>query len=141
MGTATLRGMPFLARLRAAGFAILPFDPPRPPLAVEVYPRYLTGSVEKSSAAARALYIAQHFDGIGWDDWRKAAGSEDAFDALVTAHCLADHAWTVLNAPPPDGDEQLEGRIWWPPTDPFFPRSWPALRRRGGGSPSPPVSS
>lgn len=141
VGTASLRGMPFLAQLRRAGLAVLPFDAPRPPLVLEIYPRYLTGSVEKSSPSARALYLSQHFPRSRRDHWRMATASEDAFDALVGAHCLADHVDHVLTSPPADDSERLEGRIWWPPIDPFYPMSWPALRRRDGGSPAAPLSS
>jgi hypothetical protein len=39
VGTGTIRGMPHLARLRADGWSIWPFDPVGPRTAVEVYPR------------------------------------------------------------------------------------------------------
>ena len=54
VGTGSLRGFAVLARLRAAGFSIWPFDAPaRPPVAVEIYPRLLTGPVVKSDPTAR----------------------------------------------------------------------------------------
>lgn len=54
VGTGSLRGMPILKRLRDAGFAVWPFDAPRWPCVVEIYPRLLTGAVNKGSAGARA---------------------------------------------------------------------------------------
>jgi hypothetical protein len=57
-GTGSLRGMPLLLQLRRAGFSIWPFDPPRLPMVVEIYPRLLTGPVVKSSREARLRYLA-----------------------------------------------------------------------------------
>ena len=58
VGTGSVRGFPALARLQDAGFAIWPFDAPaRPPVAVEIWPRALTGPVVKSDATARAAYL------------------------------------------------------------------------------------
>ena len=50
VGTASLRGMPLLSRLRAAGFAVWPFDDPAWPMVLEVWPRLFTGPVVKSNA-------------------------------------------------------------------------------------------
>ena len=51
VGTGSVRGFPILARLRAGGFTIWPFDvAPTPPVAVEIYPRALTGAVVKRDA-------------------------------------------------------------------------------------------
>ena len=57
VGTASLRGMPILLRLRGAGFRVWPFDRPQPgqPLVVEMYSRLNTGPVHKSNPAKRAL--------------------------------------------------------------------------------------
>src|SRR5207249_2347049 len=89
VGTGSLRGMPALLDLRAAGFAIWPFDPPRLPMAVEIYPRWLTGRVNKSSPIARALYLATRFGEENRALLRTAASSEDAFDAAVSALRMA----------------------------------------------------
>jgi len=62
VGTASLRGMPYLLRLREAGFAVWPFDAPalqRSPMVVEIYTRLMTGAVNKSSESARTAYLAQ----------------------------------------------------------------------------------
>ena len=105
VGTASLRGIPGLLRLREAGFAVWPFDEPRlgrsrdpGPMAVEIYTRLMTGAVNKSSEAARTAYLAkkrkenalcmQRFRGRCW---RRREGSEDAFDALVSAMVMVEH--------------------------------------------------
>lgn len=68
VGTGSIRGMPHLARLAAAGFAIWPFHEirrrarsasaaRRPPLVIEIYPRLLTGEVIKSDFEQRHKYL------------------------------------------------------------------------------------
>jgi hypothetical protein len=91
VGTGSLRGMPFLLRLRER-FAIWPFDEPRLPLIVEIYPR---------------LYAAQFADRLD------GAPNEHARDALASAHAMAAWAgnWRRL---PRDSRYELEGRIWHP---------------------------
>jgi len=110
VGTGSLRGFPLLRRLRAAGFAIWPFDPPRPPVALEIFPRLLTGPVVKSRADARARYLRER----GWPP--EAAVTEDAFDAAVAALVMDRHA-AALTALPTVADPVVrrEGRIWTPP--------------------------
>lgn len=110
VGMGSVRGMPLLARLRASGFAIWPFDPPRPPVALEIFPRLLTGPVVKSRADARARYLRER----GWPP--EAAVTEDAFDAAVAALVMDRHA-AALTALPTVADPVVrrEGRIWTPP--------------------------
>jgi hypothetical protein len=93
VGTSSLRGMPFLLLLREC-FAIWPFDEPRLPLLVEIYPR------------AFASAFGHRVD---------AALNDHARDALVSAHALAAWPgdWTRL---PRDSRYELEGRIWDPVT-------------------------
>lgn len=115
VGTGSLRGMPILHRLTTAGFSIWPFDPPGWPRIVEIYPRVLTGAVNKSSASERAAYLSAHHGTLG-DGLREcAASSEDAFDAAVSALVMAEHS-EELNALPdmPDREIKLEGLIWHP---------------------------
>lgn len=118
VGTGSLRGMPYLRDLQDAGFSIWPFDAPRLPLCVEIYPRQLTGPVNKSSLVARALYLqARHADQRD-DLLRLAESSEDAFDAAVSALRMQRAArelakGSLARAP----DDALEGRIWRPARD------------------------
>jgi hypothetical protein len=97
VGTGSLRAMPALLRLREAGFRVWPYEDaslqgvaPRP-LVVEMYTRLLTGAVAKSNATARKVYLARRrqeetvYAGLSRGVMAKALGSEDAFDALVSA--------------------------------------------------------
>ncbi len=97
VGTGSLRAMPFLPRLREAGFRVWPFEDasleestPRP-LVVEIYTRLLTGPVAKSNPIARKAYLAARrqaepeYARLSRGVMAKAQGSEDAFDALVCA--------------------------------------------------------
>jgi hypothetical protein len=115
VGTGSIRGMPALLRLRAAGFAIWPFDPPRFPMALEIYPRWLTGRVQKRSAVSRRLHLAVH---AGREDRALveiAASNEDAFDAAASAIEMARHAASFARLEPAtEREHRLEGRIWNP---------------------------
>lgn len=107
VGTGSLRGFPVLRRLREAGFAIWPFDAPRRPVVVEIFPRLLTGPVVKSSAARRAAYLAAR----GWP--AEAGVTEDAFDAAVSALVMDAHAARLAELPEEtDPVVRREGRIW-----------------------------
>ncbi len=127
VGTGSIRGMPHLARLREAGFSIWPFDPPRRPLLIEIYPRWLSGPVTKGSGAARECHIRVHCPGQPEELLERAARSDDAFDAAVSALSMAAHADLLWRLEEPRGPEQeiyrLEGRIWRPPIDPLDPGS------------------
>ena len=115
-GTGSLRGMPMLARLREAGWSVWPFDPPRLPLLVEIYPRLLTGPVVKSDAAARARYLgAPEYAGLSDEVRAEAAASEDAFDALVSVLVMRRHAAEFARLrQAQDRRTLLEGAIWRP---------------------------
>ena len=111
VGTGSIRGMHLLGELHAAGAAVWPFDPPGWPLVLEIYPRLLTRVVVKSSATARAAYIAKRYPALR--EW--SIPSEDAFDAAVSALVMARHAndFDVLPTAT-DAVERLEGHIWQP---------------------------
>jgi hypothetical protein len=119
VGTGSLRGMPLLGRLRREGFSVWPFDgAPGWPRVVEIYPRALTGPVRKSDRGAREAYLAR----LGWppEPPRRAgaAGSDDAFDAALSARAMDRH-WDRLAALPaiPEPHRaaaRLEGWIWLP---------------------------
>lgn len=115
VGTGSLRGMPHLARLRSAGFAVWPFHEVRLPLVIEIYPRVLTGPVRKSSQVDRQRYLASGFPEMQPEQLSLAASSEDAFDAAVSAVVMArcrDEIARLERARDPV--ERLEGRIWAP---------------------------
>jgi hypothetical protein len=115
-GTGSLRGMPMLARLRKAGWSVWPFDPPRLPLLVEIYPRLLTGPVIKSDPAARARYLdAEEYACLPGAVAAEAAAGEDAFDALVSALVMRRHAAEFAELrQAQDRKTLLEGAIWRP---------------------------
>jgi hypothetical protein len=109
VGTASLRGMPLLRRLRAAGFAIWPFDDPSWPMVLEVWPRLFTGTVVKSNADARAAYARDR--GLP----PEIAVSEDAFDAAVTALGMWPARFELACLPRNGlGIARREGWIWAP---------------------------
>jgi hypothetical protein len=127
VGTGSLRAMPHLLELRAAGFRVWPFEAaalganqPRP-LLVEMYTRLLTGAVKKSNPAARKVYLAGRrrsdplYAGLGRKVLSAAQGSEDAFDALVcTLEMVRLRAeFPVLQATQ-DPVLRLEGITWRP---------------------------
>ena len=92
VGAGSIRGFPVLARLRAAGFAVWPFDAADPPVVVEVWPRTFTGPVVKTSADARA----RHLDALDADPAPTSSApalvaSDDAFDAAVAAVVMTRH--------------------------------------------------
>ncbi len=115
VGTGSLRGFPALARLQDAGYAIWPFDAPaRTPVAVEIWPRALTGPVVKSSATARAAYLDHHLPELP-TPWRdSAADSEDAFDAAISAVVMSHHESALRSLPTLDDTARNEGWVWSP---------------------------
>lgn len=128
VGTGSIRGMPQLLRLAAQGVAVWPFHDAAPVTAVEIYPRLLTrpspGSppVAKSRHRDRRAYLAEHFGADGAAPRQdpvlleRAAGSEDAFDAAVSALVMARHLRRPSDLPAvTDPVRRLEGAIWRPP--------------------------
>lgn len=116
VGTGSIRGMPFLTRLREGGFSVWPFEPIRLPLVVEIYPRQLTGPVDKSQQVKREVYLALHHPRLDESMARVAAASEDAFDAAVSALVMDRHRDRLRALPEATDDETLlEGAIWLAP--------------------------
>ena len=115
VGTGSVRGFGALARLQDAGYAIWPFDAPAaPPVAVEIWPRAFTGPVVKSDPSARAAHLDAHHAQLPRSLRDAAVGSEDAFDAAVSAIVMSRHE-ADLRALPPTGPElRLEGCVWNP---------------------------
>lgn len=110
VGTASLRGMPHLAALRSAGFAVWPFDPWRPPVLVEAWPRLALGRLVKSDPAARAAWVGAQGRRVPPALGAVAASSADALDAAAAALSLFERA-----GPHPRPDDpvicELEGWI------------------------------
>jgi hypothetical protein len=113
VGTGSIRGMPFLSRMRREGCAIWPFDDPRDPLVIEIYPRILTGPVVKSSRKDRSAYL-KRWPALTTDIRSRAAASEDAFDALVSALVMDAHIAEIRSLGAGDDLSRLEGEIWLP---------------------------
>jgi hypothetical protein len=115
VGTGSIRGMPLLHRLHAAGATIWPFDTHRSPTVVEIYPRLMTGPVRKSEATARRELLARRYPNLAPEHRQLASDSEDAFDAAVSALVMIDHSSDLAALPPQtDSIAALEGRIWHP---------------------------
>jgi len=107
--------MPMLLKLREAGFAIWPFDPPGPHTVVEIYPRLLTKEVHKTNKDHRIEYLSAERFGAFDALWKTEASScEDAFDASISAVCMRNHIDQLQWLPPPKIQEQIEGKIWTP---------------------------
>ncbi len=135
VGTGSLRGMPTLLALRAAGFQIWPFDGdaarslggsrPRP-MVVEMYTRLMTGAVHKANPLARAAYLARRREPASPEfDPRyvalppavltRARAGEDAFDALVSCMVMAARRDSFAQLPAPrDPAHRIEGWTWAP---------------------------
>jgi hypothetical protein len=115
VGTGSVRGMPHLRRLRAAGFSIWPFDPPSPSVILEVYPRLLTGPVRKNRREERARYVAGAPWSVAPAFTAAIIESEDAFDAAISALAMGEHlADLAALAPSDDPVTLLEGDVWRP---------------------------
>ncbi|MDZ7631200.1 MAG: hypothetical protein U5K74_07600 [Gemmatimonadaceae bacterium] len=114
VGTGSLRGMPMLRVLRSAGWAVWPFDAPDRHTLVEIYPRRFTGPVVKSQRTARADWIARSSLAVPERFAAVMIGSEDAFDAGISAIMMsraldAGAVWPVVSE-----QAEIEGQIWEP---------------------------
>jgi hypothetical protein len=95
VGAGSVRGMPFLARLRANGFAIWPFDPPAARTALEIYPNRL-----------RRLLRAEA------DRHYRSAHERDAVESVrVMWNCRASFADLTAATDP---TTRIEGAVWMP---------------------------
>jgi hypothetical protein len=114
VGTGSVRGMPHLLTLAKNGFGIWPFSEGWPRV-VEIYPRVLTGPVNKGRWSARHDYLVEHFPEQPRDLLERAAGSEDAFDAAVSALVMSEReAELAVLGPLAEAPFRIEGRIWRP---------------------------
>jgi len=116
VGTGSIRGMPHLRQLRDAGFSIWPFDPPSAWTVLEIYPRLLTGPVHKSNHERRAEYLGAAPWSVASPFAASIVGSEDAFDAAISALAMHDHLADLAALPQTtDPVTLLEGDVWRPP--------------------------
>lgn len=115
VGTASIRGMPHLLTLLEAGFSVWPFQAPRLPLVLEIYPRTMTGPVVKSNRTERERFLAGRFPEMSPEQRLAAVDSDDAFDAAVSALTMARKLDEIAGLQWV-GDEvsRLEGVIWSP---------------------------
>ena len=118
VGMASVRGMPYLPILRAAGAAVWPFDEPAAgqPTVVEIYPRVLYGDdVVKGDRDARTAYLAREHAHLSAESLDQAVANDHAFDAVTSALAMWKHRAALAALPPARDDaERLEGRIWTP---------------------------
>lgn len=122
VGTGTIRGLPKLSCLREAGAAIWPFDVPKPdgPNIIEIYPRLFYGNDVKNNMSvsgrnSRKDYLEERYPCLE-RHWRDIMiGSDDAFDAGISALAMSAHAQDLqkLN-PATQAPKTLEGKIWSP---------------------------
>ena len=95
VGAGSVRGMPFLTRLRKAGFAIWPFDPPSDRMVLEIYPSLLRA-------------IMPH-DDVEFDN-------EHERDAVLSAAAMWYHRESFVDLVAAEDDVTLlEGDVWTPP--------------------------
>jgi hypothetical protein len=115
VGTGSIRGMPLLHALHTSGARVWPFATSGSPTVLEIYPRLMTGPVNKSSAAARAHLLARRYPHLDDEHRQLATSSADAFDAAVSALVMIEHATDLATLPPEcDPTLSVEGRIWHP---------------------------
>jgi hypothetical protein len=113
VGTGSLRGMALLAALHDGGCAVWPFDAPRLPLVVEIYPRLLTGAVVKSRPEARAAALTPYAGAMSPAHAADARASEDAFDAAISAVEMSRRIDELRALPRVDDPvTRIEGAIW-----------------------------
>jgi hypothetical protein len=95
VGAGSVRGMPYLTRLRDAGFAIWPFDPPGDRTVLEIYPSLLRA-------------IMPH-DELEFEN-------EHERDAVLSAAAMWYHRDSFAELRAADDDvTMLEGDVWTPP--------------------------
>lgn len=116
VGPGSIRGMPILAELRAAGFCIWPFEKPKAgqPTVVEIYPRLFSVKVNKRNRSAREGFLGE-LESLEDPCARLSASQgEDQFDALVSALTMRRSVKDFESLRGPKGADIAEGRIWMP---------------------------
>lgn len=129
VGTGSIRGMPVLRRLRAAGIRIWPFDSGTGPTALEIYPRIFCGKANVSDPEVRRALFLKAWPAAPASFIRKIVESADAFDAAISALGMARHAQRLAGLPAArDPTGRLEGAIWIPADE---TQDAPDIRRPG----------
>jgi hypothetical protein len=99
VGAGSVRGMPYLARLRASGFAIWPFDHATDRTVMEIYPSLMRK-------------LAPHHD-VG------PFANEHERDAVVSARVIWDHREMIAELEAAtDPVTRIEGDVWMPTSSP-----------------------
>ena len=121
VGKGMIRGASTLLALRASGVAVFPFESPRLPMAVEIFPRVFYGAaVKKSSATERERLLRGYQECMSEDQFRAACRSDDAFDAAVSALEMYSLRDELAALDDPGLAYQLEGKIWIPRSPRFL---------------------
>ncbi len=114
VGTGSVRGMPHLLTLKKHGFCIWPFDPPRFPLAIEIYPRIFAGKTRVSNVSERREHLGRpEFRVLPLPVLAAAEHSPDAFDALCALLGMVG-CREQLETLPARPERAREGEIWTP---------------------------
>ena len=109
--------MRYLPKLQENGFSIWPFHERKRSrsLLIEIYPRLLTGPVNKSDFDVRETHVANLYPWIDETFKCKAASTEDAFDAAVSAVVMSRKLNEIFTLTKSQKSIHLiEGKIWWP---------------------------
>ena len=122
VGTGTIRGLPHLAEMRAAGATIWPFDTPvlGVPNVIEIYPRLFYGcrvtkSREEHGRNSRRIYLERNYPDLERQRHDNMVDSDDAFDAGVSALVMSAHVGDLNELQPAEEPPiSLEGEIWVP---------------------------
>jgi len=109
--------MPILAVLHRGGFSIWPFEQPKLPMVVEIYPRVFSGAVTKSNPWERIRYCRERYPSLARHHCDSITASDDAFDAMVSAFEMDRLKSMLTSLPTPTKQESIEGIIWRPLTE------------------------
>ena len=115
VGKSSITGMPILRKLRENGFNIWPFDPPKLPMVIEIYPRLFYGNKIKKNNPEHRWEFLKKYPELSEFDRMKAACSDDVFDAVVSAFALYKNSDKFAHIRHTDDNvAKREGHIWYP---------------------------
>lgn len=115
VGKSSITGMPILRKLRENKFNIWPFDPPKLPLVVEIYPRlFYDNKIKKNNPEHRWEFLNKYPE-LSDFDRMKATCSDDIFDAVVSAFEMFKNRENFAHLQHTDDSvAKMEGLIWYP---------------------------